>query len=74
MTPPLIFLIFVPGLFTSKERKTCITASFFSFLSGVLIVDSIEPINASMFNPDCAEIGITGDFAAKVPLTNFVIS
>jgi len=27
-----------------------------------------------MFKPDCAEIGIIGDFAAPVPLTNFVMS
>ena len=38
------------------------------------MVDSIEPIRASTFNPDCAEIGITGDLEAYVPLTNFVIS
>ena len=64
ITPPLISFNLIPGLFTSKERKTCITVSAFSSLSGVLIVDSIVPINASIFNPDCAEIGITGAFAA----------
>jgi hypothetical protein len=42
--------------------------------SGVLIVDSIAPINASMLSPDCADIGIIGAFAAYVPLTNFIIS
>ena len=42
--------------------------------SGVLMLSSIEKINASKFRFDCAEIGMIGDLAAFDPLTNFVIS
>ena len=45
-------LIFAPGLFTSKDLKTCITAFLVSSLVGVLMVDSIAPISASMLRPD----------------------
>jgi hypothetical protein len=38
------------------------------------MVDSIAPINASIFSPDWAEMGMIGAFDAWVPLTNLVIS
>ena len=74
ITPPLRFFILVPGLFISKDRKTCITVSLDSSLTGVSIVSSIAPIKASMLRDDCALIGIIGELAAFVPFTNFVIS
>jgi len=45
-----------------------------SSLTGVSIVSSIAPINASLLRDDCALIGIIGELAALVPFTNFVIS
>ena len=74
MTPPLRFFIFEPGLLISKDLKTCITVFLDSSLSGVSIVSSIAPINASTLRDDCADTGIIGESACFVPLTNLVIS
>ena len=73
ITPPLTLSSGKPGLFISKDLKTCIIAALLVDLGGVLIDVSIASIRASMFNLCCAEIGMMGAFEATLPFTNSFI-
>jgi len=62
MTPPIIYFIFVLGLFTSNERIIIIFGSTFIFLLGIGIYSAIYYKAISMLYYNYAEIGIIGEF------------
>ena len=72
--PPSNSSIWVPGLFTSKERMMYMRGGLVSSLLGVGMISSMALSSMSMFISCCAEIGIMGAFSAIVPLTKFFIS